>query len=225
MISVSCGYESANGVGGWDYARAHPEFHQTFNQAMSSLAGSVHRAIVGAYDFTGIDVLVDIGGGHGRLMAQILERHPRMRGIVHDMPHVVDGAAAYMAERGLADRCQAVGGDFFAGVPQGADAYIMTAILHDWDDDGCVTILRNCRRAMKPGGRVLIGDFVLKPVNEPDYGKLIDLEMLVVTRGGRERSEEDFRRVLGRADLELNQILPLPTGTSLIEARPARRSA
>ena len=158
-------------------------------------------------------------------MAQILERYPRMHGIVYDMSHVVDGAAAYLAERGLTSRCHAEGGDFFARVPEGADAYIMTAILHDWDDEGCVTILRNCRRAMKPGGRVLIGDFVLKPVNEPDFGKLIDLEMLVVTSGGRERSEEDFRRLLGQADLELSQMIPLSTGTSLIEARPARHSA
>jgi hypothetical protein len=141
-----------------------------------------------------------------------------MRGIVYDMPHVVNGAETYIVRQGLGDRCQAIAGDFFTSVPAGADAYIMTAILHDWDDDASALILRNCRKAMKPTGRVLIGDFVLKPSNEPDFGRAIDLEMLVMTPSGRERTESDFRRLLHRCDLRLNRILPLPSGNSIVEA-------
>jgi SAM-dependent methyltransferase len=218
VLSGRSAFEHVHGTGGWNYAQEHPAFNQVFNAAMTSLAGSVHRTIADAYDFTGMELLIDVGGGHGRLMAHILHRFQRLHGIVYDMPHVVAGAAAYFAEEGLSDRCRAVAGDFFQSVPEGADAYIMTAILHDWDDDASEAILKNCRVAMKPGGRVLIGDFVLKPANEPDFGKTIDLEMLIMTPSGRERSEGDFRRLLDRSDLRLNRIIPLPSATSLVEA-------
>lgn len=163
---------------------------------------------------------MDLGGGHGHLLAHLLQRFPNLRGIVYDMPHLVNGAAEFLASQGLQDRAAAVGGDFFASVPQGADAYIMTAVLHDWNDDACATILRHCRAALMPGGRVLIGDFVLKPVNEPDFGKLIDLEMLIMSESGRERTEEDFRGLFRQAGFGLGRIIPLPAGTSLIEALP-----
>ncbi len=218
VLTGGCAFERVYGTGAWNYAQKHPEFNQAFNAAMSSVAGSVHQAIAHAYDFSGIDLLVDVGGGHGRLMAHLLARYPAMRGIVYDMPHVIGGAAAHLAERGLADRAEAVGGDFFDRVPSGADAYIMTAIIHDWDDERSEVILSNCRAAMKPGGRVLLGDFVLRPANEPDFGRLIDLEMLVMTSNGRERTEEEFRALLHRSGLRLNRIVPLPAGNSLIEA-------
>ena len=221
VLTGSCAFDHVHGVDGWTYAQEHPAFNQTFNAAMSSIAGAVHQAIASVYDFSGIDLLVDVGGGHGRLMSHILARFPHLRGIVYDMPHVVNGAASYLAEQGLTDRCQVIAGDFLTGVPAGADAYIMTAILHDWDDDSSVLILRNCRQAMQPAGRVLIGDFVLKPSNEPDFGKAIDLEMLVLTPSGRERTESDFRRLFERCDLRLNGILPLPSGNSIVEAVPA----
>lgn len=204
----------------WDYGKKHPSWNDAFNAAMSSIAGAVHEQIARAFDFSSLHLLVDVGGGHGRLMARILERFPTLEGIVFDQPHVVDGVPSYMAERGLSGRCRAVAGDFFASVPAGADAYIMTTILHDWDDDACVRILRNCRAAMAPTGRVLIGDFILKPANQPDFGRLVDLEMLVVAGVGRERTEQEFQHVLAQAGFALNRIVPLPAGTSLIEAIP-----
>ncbi len=210
----------------WEHGRQHPSWNDAFNAAMSSIAGAVHEQIARFYDFSGLHLLVDVGGGHGRLMGRILERFPTLKGIVFDQPHVVDAVPSYMAERGLADRCRAVAGDFFASVPGGADAYIMTTILHDWDDDACVRILRNCRDAMAPTGRVLIGDFILKPANQPDLGRLVDLEMLVIAGIGRERTEPEFRSVLARAGFALNRVVPLPAATSLIEAIPDhRRSA
>jgi hypothetical protein len=218
VLTGGCAFQHVHGVDAWTYAQEHPDFNESFNKAMSSIAGSVHQAIAGVYDFAGIELLVDLGGGHGHLMGHILERFPEMRGIVYDMPHVVNGAESHIAGLGLADRCQAVAGDFFTSVPGGADAYIMTAILHDWDDEASATILRNCRRAMKPGARVLIGDFVLKSSNEPDLGKAVDLEMLVITPSGRERTENDFRQLLQSCGLRLNRILPLPSGNSLVEA-------
>ena len=218
VLTGASAFEHVYQAGAWDYAQQHPEFNRAFNAAMSSLAGSVHRAIVDAYDFAGIDLLVDVGGGHGRLLAHILERHPNMHGIVYDMPHVIGGAAAHLVERGLTARSEAIGGDFFDRVPAGADAYIMTAVIHDWADERCEVILGNCRAAMKPGGRVLLADFVLKPANQPDLGRMIDLEMLAMTSNGRERTEEEFRALLGRSGLRVSRIIPLPVGTSLIEA-------
>ncbi len=210
-----------HGVHPWDYGKAHPSWNDGFNAAMSSIAGSVHEQIAHCYDFSGVKLLVDVGGGHGRLMARILDRFPQLHGIVFDQAHVVDAVASHMAERGLSARCRPVAGNFFESVPAGADCYIMTTILHDWDDESCVRILRNCRAAMAPNGRVLIGDFILKPANQPDFARLVDLEMLVVAGVGRERTETEFRGLLARAGFDLNRIVPLPAGTSLIEAIPS----
>jgi hypothetical protein len=217
VLTGTSAFEHVHGMDGWSYFRENPEAGAAFNAGMSSIASSIHQAIAGAYDFSGIRLLVDVGGGHGRLMARILERFPTLHGIVYDMPHVVEGTGPYLAASGLADRCEAVAGNFFEGVPRGGDAYILTAILHDWDDEACVKILGNCRRALAPGGRMLIGDFVLKPVNEPDIGTMVDLEMLVATHSGRERTEPEFRELLRRSGFRLNRIVPLPSGNSLVE--------
>jgi hypothetical protein len=221
VLTGESAFEYVHGQDAWRYARENPPWNDAFNAAMSDIAASVHRAIAEAYDFSGVRRLVDIGGGHGRLMIRILERFPALHGVVFDQPHVVNDVDWFMAERGLARRCQSVAGNFFESVPAGADAYIMTAVLHDWDDDACVEILRNCRSAMAPDGRILIGDFILMPPNQPDFGRLIDLEMLVMAGTGRERTEQEFCHILARAGLSLRKVIPLPAGTSLIEAVPA----
>jgi len=213
-------FDHVFGKDAWVVASENPEFNEAFNAAMGSIAGAVHQAIANVYDFSGVRRLVDVGGGHGRLLAAILRRFQNVRGIVFDMPHVVQGAGEYLHKSGLTERCDAVGGDFFDSVPA-ADAYIMTAVLHDWNDENCIKILNNCRRAMQGHGRVLIGDFVLKPANQPDFGRVIDLEMLVMTRSGRERTEAEFREILQRSGFTLVQVTPLPSGNSLLEAVPA----
>jgi SAM-dependent methyltransferase len=213
------GFARIFGESSWSYMARDRDTGQCFDRAMSSVAATAHPQILGQYDFTGIETLVDVGGGQGELLSAILARYPAMRGIVFDLPHVVEAAAARVAARRLGDRLEAIGGDFFAAVPP-ADAYIMTNVLHDWNDADSIAILRNCRAAMRPGGRVLIGDFVLRPVNEPDIGRLFDLEMLVLTDGGRERSEAEFAAILAASDLRLSRVVPLG-GLCLIEARAA----
>lgn len=213
------GFTKTFGESGWSYMARDRETGLCFDHAMSSVSATAHPLIVASYDFFGVDTLVDIGGGQGELLSGILVRYPTMRGIVFDLPHVVEAARPRIAARGLGDRLTAVGGDFFAGAPA-ADAYIMTNVLHDWNDADSIAILKNCRKAMRPDGRVLIGDFVLRPVNEPDIGRLFDLEMLVLTEGGRERTEAEFAALLAAADLRLARVLPLG-GVSLIEARAA----
>jgi len=219
VLTGESGFKQAFGETSWSYMARDRETGLCFDRAMSGVAATTHPFIVDRYDFAGVDTLVDLGGGQGELLAGILARHPAMRGIVFDLPHVVEAARQRIAARGLGDRLAAVGGDFFAAVPP-ADAYIMTNVLHDWSDADSIAILRNCRKAMRPGGRVLIGDFVLAPVNQPDIGRLFDLEMLALTEGGKERSAEEFAALLAAADLRLTQILPLG-GVSLIEARAA----
>ncbi len=211
-------FEAVHKMDTWHFAGTRPEFGRLFNDAMTSIAGSIHQAIADAYDFSGIELLVDVGGGHGRLMKCLLARNPQLRGVVFDLPHVAAQTGRLLESSAVADRCSAVGGDFLADIPVCADAYIMTAVLHNWDDKSCVAILRNCRKAMKPNGRVLLGEFVLRPANEPDLGKLVDLEMLVMLGRARERTADEFRALLDEADLSFRRAIPLPAGTSLIEA-------
>jgi hypothetical protein len=213
------GFARTFGESSWSYMQRDRETGLCFDRAMSSIAATAHPLILSQYDFAGVDTLVDIGGGQGELLSAILARYPMMRGVVFDLPHVVDGARALIAARGLSERLEAVGGDFLSAVPP-ADAYIMTNVLHDWDDARSVAILRNCRMAMRAGGRVLVGDFVLRPVNEPDIGRLFDLEMLVLTDGGKERTEAEFRALFAEAHLRLARVVPLG-GVSLIEGRAA----
>jgi hypothetical protein len=141
-----------------------------------------------------------------------------MRGILFDLDRVIAGAVPRIRDLGLQDRCEAVAGDFFKGVPAGGDAYIMKHIIHDWDDERSITILRNIRAVMKPGARVILLEAVLQPANTPDLGKLIDLEMVVMT-GGRERTEEEFRALFDRAGFKMTRVIPTKSPLSVIEAR------
>ena len=164
-------------------------------------------AVAEAYDFSGIGTLMDVGGGHGYLLATILKanpvapRHP-LRYAGGDR-----GARARLEAEGLTDRCRVAAGDFFATIPEGADACILKSVIHDWDDERATTILRNCRRAVGPGGRVLLAEMVIPPGNDPHVGKLLDLEMLVMV-GGRERTEAEFRDLLAAAGLRLARVVP-----------------
>jgi SAM-dependent methyltransferase len=211
------GFAKVFGESSWSLMARDRETGLCFDRAMSSVAATAHPLILSQYDFSTIDTLVDIGGGQGELLSAILDRYPTMRGVVFDLPHVVEAARERIAARGLGERLEAVGGDFFVAVPP-ADAYIMTNVLHDWNDADSIAVLRNCRAAMRPGGRVLISDFVLRPVNEPDIGRLFDLEMLVLTDGGKERSEAEFAAILAASGLRLTRVVPLG-GVCLIEAR------
>jgi hypothetical protein len=221
MYSVDTGkpaIEKTFGMPVFEYFPRNPEESEIFNNAMTAFSAMVIPAVLEAYDFSGIGTLIDIAGGHGRVLTTILQRYPSMRGVLFDLDHVIAGARPHIAELGRADRCRTVSGDFFKAVPEGGDAYIMKHIIHDWDDDRAGVILRNIRKAMNPGGRVILIESVVLPGNQPDFAKIIDVEMLLLP-GGRERTEQEFRDLFARSGFELTRIVPTKSPLSVIEAR------
>jgi hypothetical protein len=202
----------------FEYFTKMPESATVFDAAMTSISTFESKAVVAGYDFSGINTLVDVAGGHGLMIVTILKANRRMRGILFDLPHVTAGATALLQSGGVAGRCQIVSGDFFASVPEGGDAYVMKHIIHDWDDERATQILRNCHRAMQPGGKVLIVDAVIPPGNRPHFGKLLDLEMLVLTPRGRERTQAEFRELLKRSGFRLRRVVPTETHLSVVES-------
>lgn len=210
-------FEQAHGKAYFDYLGANPAPAKVFNDAMTSLSTAASAAVVNAYDFTGITRLVDVGGGHGLLLASILEHYPQMRGVLFDAPSVVDGANNIIEAHGAGGRCDAVGGDFFVSVPTDGDAYIIKHIIHNWDDEHALTILRNCHRAMTGNGRLLVVEMVIPEGNAPSLGKLLDLEMLVLFLHAHERTEAEYRALFERAGFRLTRIVPTKSPYGVIE--------
>ena len=201
----------------FEHAERDPAAAASFNRFMASQTATSTSAILGAYDFAGIRQLVDVGGGRGALVAGVLAAYPAMRGILFDMPAVIAGAAPTLAERGVADRCRAVGGSFFDAVPGGADAYALKFILHDWNDEDCLKILEGCRSAMAPGGRVLVIEHVLPSDARPHHARFMDINMLALTPGGRERTEAEFARLFDAAGLTLQRRCDTAIDVSILE--------
>ncbi len=201
----------------FEYFEKNKAAGEIFNRAMSSFSTVATQAVSEAYDFSGIDTLIDIAGGHGRLLAGVLEANPSMRGVLFDLPHVIEGAVKTNSETSVRDRLEFATGDFFASVPAGGDAYIMKHIIHDWDDERALTILRNIKQAMKPGGRVLVVEAVIADGNGQDFGKLLDIEMLV-SPGGKERTAKEYEELFERAGLRMTRIVPTKSPYSVIEA-------
>jgi O-methyltransferase len=206
-------FEHVYGAQFFTHLAEHPDDAAVFNAAMSSLPAYI-TAIVDAYDFSKFERLVDIGGGHGALLVGILTANPRLRGVLYDLPGVVAGASVPPT---VADRLEIVAGDFFEVAPAGADAYVLKGIIHDWNDASGVAILKNCRRAIRPEGRLFILDNVLTPSSDP-ASALMDVLMMVLT-GGRERTESEFRSLLREAGFSLENIIPT-AGASILESRP-----
>jgi hypothetical protein len=201
------------------YLAANPDIAKMFDAAMVSYTNESVGAILGHYDFARYTQLIDVGGGHGRLMAEILKKHPAARGTVFDLPHVVEGARALFEREGLVGRASASAGDFFQEVPAGGDLYILKNIVHDWDDEKALAILKGCRRAMTAQARLLIVESVISPGNEPGLGKLMDINMMVI-HGGLERSHADFSALLKEAGFELTAVTTTGSTVDLVEARP-----
>jgi len=215
------GFRHVYGVGLFEYLEAHPDLGAVFDEFMTRQTAPAAPAVVAAYDFAGVDTLVDVGGGHGELLAAVLAAHPEMRGVLFDQPHVVAGARGRLESAGVADRCQVVGGDLFAAVPSGGDAYVLKGVVHGWDDAQAAAMLQNCRRAMAAGGKLLLVDFVVPPGNAPFPGKLLDVWMLVASEGGRERTAAEFGALLQAAGFQQTRIIPTAAQLSVIEAIPA----
>lgn len=192
------------------------EQSEIFNNAMTDMSVGTAPPIVEAYDFSGIETIADIAGGHGVLLSQILQANPGTKGILFDLPHVLEGARSAFEKTGVSERVEKVSGDFFREVPS-ADAYIMKHIIHDWDDEKSVAILKNIHQAMTGDGKVLICEVVVPEGNEPHYSKLLDMEMLV-SPGGIERTEKEYGELLAEAGFRLTRIIPTKSPFSIIEA-------
>jgi hypothetical protein len=213
-------WEKTNGMPVFEHFEKDQDLSRIFNNAMTQFSAMISAPVLDAYDFSGIHTLVDIAGGHGQTLTSILKKYPAMRGILFDLDHVVDGADPVIAAANCTDRCETVSGDFFKAVPK-ADAYLMQHIIHDWDDERCTLILKNIHAALagQRHGRVMLIESVIQPGDAPDFGKLIDLEMLV-TPGGRERTAEEYRALFAGAGFEMTRIVPTKSPVSVIEARP-----
>jgi len=198
----------------------HLEEASLFSETMVGVHGAEPAAVALAYDFSELPTIIDVGGATGNLLAAILGRHPGPRGILFDMPHVVRDAPALIQARGLADRIKIAAGSFFESVPTGGDAYLLSHIIHDWSEEQCLTILGNCRRAMKTGSRLLIIEMVLPTGDAPHPGKMFDIVMLALP-GGQERTEPEYGALLDKAKFRLARVVPTESAVSVVEAFPA----
>ena len=219
LYSVKTGKPAWGHVHGaevFDYFAANSEQAEIFNNAMTDMSVVTTPAVIEAYDFSGLQTVTDIAGGHGYMLAQILKANPNIKGILFDVPPVIAGAGRLLEEEGVSARVEKVSGDFFSSVPAGADAYIMKHIIHDWDDERATKILQNINASMSPEGKVLIVEVVVPEGNEPHYSKLLDLEMLA-SPGGLERTAEEYRELLAAAGLRLTRIIPTKSPFSIIE--------
>ncbi|MBL8324211.1 MAG: methyltransferase [Rubrivivax sp.] len=214
-------FERQHGMGFFDYIARHPECSTWFDRGMANFASAEDPAIAEAGDFGRFASVVDVGGGQGGLLAQVLLRHPALRATLFDQPLVVQQPAALAAHAALADsRWQVQGGDFFQAVPAGADAYVLKRILHDWGDDACLRILRACRAAMGPRSRLLVVDAVVPEGNAPHPAKVMDILMMAFATG-RERTQDEFAALLARAGLRLDAVRGSASTLSVVEAVPS----
>ena len=213
------GFQKVFGAPIFDYVAAHPELGPIFDAGMTSLNFHETAALLDAYDFTGIQVLADIGGGNGSLISAILARYSRMAGILFDLGHVAERAQDQLEASGLAGRCTVIVGNFFDAVPSGADAYLFRHIIHDWTDEQSIQILSRCRQAIPASGKLLIVDCVIPSGNAPSLAKDYDITMLTFP-GGRERTEAEFRTLFKASGFELKSIVPTTTMISVVEGKP-----
>lgn len=208
--------QHVSGTDSWTYRQQHPELGVEFDLAMASIANLVIATLLPIFDFGRFATIVDVGGGTGSLLAEILVRYPAMSGVLFDQPHVVSGAATVLERAGVADRCEVIGGSFFEGVPGGGDAYIMKSIIHDWEDAESIAILRSCRAAMTEGASLLLVERVLGPPNDVPDSKFSDLNMLIGP-GGRERSNEEYARLFKATGFEFVGVTRGASGFGIFE--------
>ena len=201
----------------FEYLSQNPTSGAIFNNAMTGWSKTAHIAVVDAYDFSGVNKIVDVAGGHGTLIAAILAANPKMEGVLFDVPHVVADARNLLDREGVIDRCKIVGGDFFEAVPFGGNAYIMSHIVHDWGDEDCIKFLRNIRQSIAENGRLLVVEMVIPSGNTPHFGKLMDICMMTMYSAGRERTEAEYRQLFQAAGFRLTQIIPTASPMSVIE--------
>jgi hypothetical protein len=214
------GFDKAHGVSIFDYLAQHPDDASLFSETMVGIHGQEPSAVAAAYDFSTFDTIVDVGGATGNLLATVLASRSGPRGVLFDRPYVVQEASALLEARGVSHRVTIEAGNFFERVPAGADAYILSHILHDWNEHQCLTILGHVRQAMNSSGRLLIVEMVIPPGDTPHPGKLLDMSMLVFT-GGQERTAEEYELLLSKAGFRLAKVIPTDSAASILEAAVA----
>ena len=203
----------------FDYLIENPEADAIFNRSMTEMTISQGAAVADIYDFCQANMVIDIGGGHGALISEILNRYPLAQGTIFDLPDVVEGAGNLLSTAGVLDRCKLVGGSIFEEMPKGGDIYILKHIIHDWDDEHALLILRNCHAAMENDSTLLLIEWVIPPGNDLHHGKIVDLEMLTLF-GSQERTEEEYQQLLSKAGFALKSIIPTPADVDIIKATP-----
>jgi hypothetical protein len=213
------GFEKAMGMPVFDYLGRHPDEAALFSETMVGFHGAEPAAVAAAYDFSAFDTVVDVGGATGNMLAAILGRHARPRGILFDLPHVVAAAPALLEAHGVGSRVTIESGSFFDGLPAGGDAYVLSHVIHDWSEAQCLTILGHCRAAMKPNGRLLIVEMVLPEGDTPHPGKMLDMVMLVVP-GGQERTAAEYAPLLQKAGFRVERVVPTASAVSVVDAVP-----
>lgn len=208
------------GMHRYQYLEQHPDAAERFNAAMALLSAQLRRAVVSAYDFSRFETAVDIGGGQGGLLLDLLRANPSLRGTLFDTASVTQVAATTFAQAGIAERCNVVAGDFFASVPSGGDVYLLSHVIHNWSDDDAARILANCRDSMPDGGTLLIVEMIMPEECGPSMSNyplvMTDLQMFVMT-GGRERTEGEYRALLQKSGFELKRVIPMQALESIIE--------
>lgn len=211
------GFDKAHGVPFFEYLADHPDDASLFSETMVGLHNQEPPAVAAAYGFSAFKTVVDVGGATGNMLAAVLSSHAGPRGILFDRPHVVTDAPALLTARGVSDRVTIESGNFFQSVPAGADAYILSHIIHDWREEQCLTILGHVRKAMNPAGRLLVVEMVLPSGDTAHPGKMLDMAMLVLL-GGQERTEPEYASLLGKAGFRLTQVVPTNSAVSILEA-------
>ena len=211
-------YERVFGLPIFEHFEADPDAAATFDRSQAQGGRALHAAVAAACEFGAGETIVDLGGGNGSLMAAIVQRHPEVNAVIFDVPHVVERARA-APDPVLGDRCDYIGGSFFEAVPPGGDSYLLSRVIHDWDDDDTVSIFAACRRAMRDDARLLLIERIVPPGNAPHPSKFMDLNMLLFT-GGRERTEDEYGALFQRAGLRLRRIIGTGSAVSVLEAVP-----
>jgi hypothetical protein len=218
--SVRCGepaFAYIHGSPVFEYLAEHPESARRFDDAMAASSRLMNEALVEAYEWGQFGTLVDVAGGVGSTLAAILRANPGVRGVLFDLPHVIERGRDHLTQQGVAARCRTQTGSFFDAVPSGADAYFMKHIIHDWNDEDCLRILHNCRSAMPDHAKLLVCEKMILPDDRPSVAKTMDLVMLVMTDGGRERTEQEFRKLFARAGLHLARVVLTKVDNCILE--------
>jgi hypothetical protein len=216
VITGEAAFPREHGMVLWEYMAEHPHVGAAFDRWMGRQSDQHNAAIVSAYDFSTFRTVADIGGGQGSTLATIMQVHPGLKGVLLDLPHVVEHADVLQSAV-AAGRCEVIGGDMLQYVPVGADAYVIKRVLMDWGDEPAEKILRQCAEAMTEGGKVLVVEMVLPPASEPSTARIFDMIMLLNQPGGRLRTEAEFRSLFANAGLELARVIPTASPNSIIE--------